>query len=199
MPVYAIDGVVPVVHPTAFVHPSAVLIGDVIVAAGCYVAPQASLRGDFGRIVLQAGSNVQDCCVLHGFPNCDTVIGEDGHIGHAAVLHGCTVENDALVGMNATIMDGVIIGAQSIIAANTFIKAGFEVPARSLVAGVPGRIVREVSDQEIAWKQTGTRDYQELTLRSLRSLKEVAPLHAEEPDRKRIEVSDSQPLFKLKV
>ena len=198
MPVYAIDGVVPVVHPAAFVHPSAVLIGDVVVGAGCYVAPQASLRGDFGRIVLLAGSNVQDCCVMHGFPNCDTVVGENGHIGHAAVLHGCTVESDALIGMNATIMDGVIIGAESIVAANTFVKAGFEVPARSLVAGVPGRIVREVSDQELAWIQSGTRDYQELALRSLRSLKEVEPLREAESDRKRIEVSDSQPLFKFK-
>ena len=198
MPVYAIDGIVPVVHPTAFVHPSAVLIGDVIVAAGCYVAPLASLRGDFGRIVLQAGSNLQDCCVMHGFPNCDTVVGEGAHIGHAAVLHGCTVEGDALIGMNATLMDGVTIGSQSIVAANAFVKAGFQAPARSLIAGVPGRIVREVSDQELAWKQRATQDYQELALRSLRSLKEVAPLREVEPGRKRIEVSDLQPLYKSK-
>jgi len=140
MPCYAIDGITPVVHPDAFVHPTAVLIGDVIVGAGCYVAPLASLRGDFGRIVLEAGSNLQDCCVMHGFPSCDTVIGTDGHIGHAAVLHGCRIEDDALVGMNATIMDGVVIGRQSIVAANAFIKAGFEAPARSLIAGVPGKI-----------------------------------------------------------
>ena len=198
MPVYAIDGVVPVVHPAAFVHPSAVLIGDVIVSAGCYVAPLASLRGDFGRIVLRAGSNLQDCCVMHGFPDCDTVVGEGGHIGHAAVLHGCRIENEALVGMHATIMDGATIGTQSIVAANAFVKAGLQVPARSLIAGVPGKIVRSVSDQELAWKQRATQDYQELALRSLRSLEEVEPLREVEPDRKRIAASATQPLYKSK-
>jgi len=198
MPVYAIDGIVPVVDPTAFVHPSAVVIGDVIVGAGCYVAPLASLRGDFGRIVLHGGSNVQDCCVMHGFPNCDTVVGENADIGHAAVLHGCTVEQDALVGMNATLMDGVVIGTQSFVAANAFVKAGFHAPARSLIAGVPGRIVRDVTDQELAWKQHGTRDYQALALRSLRSLEEIEPLRAPEPDRQRIQVSDLPPLYKSK-
>ncbi len=198
MPIYAIDGIVPVVDPTAFVHPDAVLIGDVIVAAACYVAPLASLRGDFGRIVMHPGSNVQDCCVMHGFPNCDTVIGAGGHIGHAAVLHGCTLEDDVLIGMNATIMDGVTVGAESIVAANAFVKAGFEAPARSLIAGVPGKIVRSVTDEELAWKQRGTKDYQELALRSRRSLQPVEPLSEAEPGRRRIEVSDLQPLYKSK-
>ncbi len=198
MPVYAIDGLVPVVHPTAFVHPSAVLIGDVIVDAGCYVAPLASLRGDFGRIILRAGSNVQDCCVMHGFPHCDTTVGEQGHIGHAAVLHGCTVESGALIGMNATVMDGAVIGAQCIVAANAFVKAGFDAPARTLVAGVPGKIMRDLTDEELTWKQRGTEDYQELAQRSLRSLQEVTPLQEVEPDRSRIQVSDLQPLYKAK-
>src|SRR4051812_5015437 len=99
--VYAVNGVTPVVDPSAFVHPSAVLIGDVIIGAGCYVGPTASLRGDFGRLVMHAGSNVQDSCILHGFPGTDTVIEEEGHIGHGAVLHGCVVRRNALVGMNA--------------------------------------------------------------------------------------------------
>lgn len=198
MPAYAIDGIVPVVHPTAFVHPSAVLIGDVIVAAGCFVAPLASLRGDFGRIVLQQGSNVQDCCVLHGFPDCDTLVGANGHVGHAAVLHGCTVEDGALIGMNATIMDGVVIGAQCIVAANAFVKAGFQAPARTLVAGVPGKVVRGLTDEELAWKQHGTEDYQELAQRCLRSLREVAPMAEPEPDRPRVKASDLQPLYKTK-
>ncbi|HNO13630.1 MAG TPA: phenylacetic acid degradation protein PaaY, partial [Accumulibacter sp.] len=90
--VYAIDGIVPVVDPRAFVHPTAVLIGDVIVGPGCYVGPCASLRGDFGRLILERGANLQDSCVMHGFPGTDTVVGEDGHIGHGAVLHGCRVE-----------------------------------------------------------------------------------------------------------
>ncbi len=196
MPSYAIDGITPVVDPDAYVHPSAVLIGDVIVGRGCYVAPLSALRGDFGRIVLEAGSNLQDCCVMHGYPGTDTVVGNDGHIGHAAVLHGCRVGADALVGMNATIMDGADIGAASLVAANAFVAAGFRVPPRSLVAGVPGRIVRELTDEEIEWKRRGTRDYQELTVRSLRSLTETEPLRAVEPGRRRIEVSALEPLHR---
>ncbi len=196
MPSYAIDGITPVVDPDAYVHPSAVLIGDVIVGRGCYVAPLSALRGDFGRIVLEAGSNLQDCCVMHGYPGTDTVVGNDGHIGHAAVLHGCRVGADALVGMNATIMDGADIGAASLVAANAFVAAGFRVPPRSLVAGVPGRIVRELTDEEIEWKRRGTRDYQELTVRSLRSLTETEPLSAVEPGRRRIEVSALEPLHR---
>src|SRR5690606_10213554 len=102
--VYAIDGITPVVHPTAYVHPSAVLIGDVIIGAGVYVGALASLRGDFGRIIMGAGSNVQDSCVIHGVPERDTIVEVDGHIGHAAVLHGCYIGRNALVGMNAVVM-----------------------------------------------------------------------------------------------
>ena len=127
MPCYAIDGVIPVVDPTAYVHPSAVLIGDVIVGPGCYVGPCASLRGDFGRLILEAGANLQDTCVMHGFPGTDTVVGKNGHIGHGAVLHGCTVRRDALVGMNAVLMDEAEIGAEAIVAACAFVPAGARV------------------------------------------------------------------------
>ena len=151
--VYAIDGVTPVVHPEAFVHPTAVLIGDVIVGAGVYVGPGASLRGDFGRLILGAGCNFQDNCVMHGFPGSDTVVEADGHIGHGAVLHGCVVKRNALVGMNAVVMDGAVIGESAFVAAMSFVKAGFAVPARSLVAGIPARLRRELTDEEIAWKE----------------------------------------------
>jgi phenylacetic acid degradation protein len=117
MPCYSLDGIVPVIDPSAFVHPTAVLIGDVIVGPGCYVGPCASLRGDFGRIVLEAGANVQDTCVIHGFPKQDTLVEENGHIGHGAILHSCVVRRDALVGMNAVVMDEAEIGAQAIVAA----------------------------------------------------------------------------------
>ena len=120
--IYAIDGLIPVVHPTAFVHPAAILIGDVIVGPRCYVGPAASMRGDFGRRAAQ-GANLQDTCVMHGFPNTDTIVEEDGHIGHGAVLHGCRIGRNVLVGMNSVIMDGAEIGADSIVAAMTFIKA----------------------------------------------------------------------------
>lgn len=137
--VYAIDGIVPVVDPTAYVHPSAVLIGDVIVGPDCYVGPCASLRGDFGRLILERGSNLQDTCVMHGFPGTDTVVEEDGHIGHGAVLHGCRVGRNALVGMNAVIMDNAVIGESSIVAAAAFVKAGVEMPPRMLIAGMRPR------------------------------------------------------------
>jgi phenylacetic acid degradation protein len=121
--VYEIDGIRPVVHPTAYVHPTAVLIGDVIVGPRCYVGPLASLRGDFGRLVLEEGANLQDTCVMHGFPGCDTVVEQDGHIGHGAVLHGCRVGRNAMVGMNAVVMDKAVVGAESIVGAMSFVKA----------------------------------------------------------------------------
>jgi phenylacetic acid degradation protein len=192
--VYAIDGIVPVVHPSAFVHPSAVLIGDVIIGPRCYIGPAACLRGDYGRLVVGEGTNIQDTCVMHGFPNTDTVVEVNGHIGHGAVLHGCHVGRNVLVGMNAVIMDGAEIGESSIVAALTFVKAGTVIPPRSLVAGIPGQVTRELSDNEIAWKSQGTANYQDLALRSLRTLTMVEALTEVEPDRRRIDSSQYEPL-----
>ena len=129
--VYEIDGIVPVVDPEAFVHPSAVLLGDVFVGPGVYIGPGAALRGDFGRLEVRAGANLQDCCVMHGFPGTDTIVEEDGHIGHGAVLHGCIVQRNALVGMNAVINDNAVVGESAIVAAMAFVKAGFVVPPRT--------------------------------------------------------------------
>jgi phenylacetic acid degradation protein len=185
MPCYEIDGIRPVVDPTAYVHPTAVLIGDVIIGPGCYVAPLASLRGDFGRIVLERGANLQDSCVMHGFPGTDTRVEEDGHVGHGAVLHGCIVKTNALVGMNAVVMDEAVVGESAIVAACAFVKAGMVIPSRSLAVGTPAKVLRELSQQEIEWKRSGTRSYQQLTVRSLASLREVQPLTAVEPDRRR--------------
>ena len=196
--VYAIDGIVPVVDPTAYVHPSAILIGDVIIGPDCYVGPCASLRGDFGRLILERGANVQDTCVMHGFPGTDTVVEEDGHIGHVAVLHGCRIKRNALVGMNAVIMDNVVIGEEAIIAASAFVKAGVEIPPRVLVAGVPAKVIRPLSEDEIRWKSQGTATYQDLTRRCLATLHETVPLTAVEPDRKRIEMPDVVPLVATK-
>lgn len=185
----------PVVHASAFVHPTAVLIGDVIVGAGCYVGPHASLRGDFGRVILEGGSNLQDTCVMHSFPGMDTVVETKGHIGHGAVLHGCRVGRDAMVGMNAVIMDGAEIGEMSIVAAMAFVKSAEKIPPRSLVVGVPAKIVRQVTDEEIAWKQRGTEAYQQLAIRSLETMKPAEPLREVEPDRRRISPVDFKPLF----
>ncbi|QEL66493.1 phenylacetic acid degradation protein [Oryzomicrobium terrae] len=196
--VFAIDGLVPVVDPSAFVHPSAVLIGDVIVGPGCYVGPGACLRGDFGRLILEAGANLQDTCVMHGFPGTDTVVEEDGHIGHGAVLHGCRIGRNALIGMNAVIMDNAVVGEAAIVAACAFVKAGAAIPARHLAAGVPAKVVRELSEEEIAWKVAGTRTYQDLTKRCLATLVETAPLTAVEPDRPRIHIPGVVPLVEAK-
>jgi phenylacetic acid degradation protein len=196
--VYEIDGLVPVVDPTAFVHPTAVLIGDVIVGPGCYVGPSACLRGDFGRLILEEGANIQDTCVMHGFPNTDTVIEQDGHVGHGAVLHGCRVGRNAMVGMNAVVMDNAIVGENSIVAAMAFVPADMNIPPRSLVAGVPARVIRELRDQEIEWKSKGTRVYQELVVRSMKTMKIAVPLAAVEPGRKRIRVGEMDPLYKAR-
>ena len=194
MPCYAIEGVTPVVDPSAYVHPTAVLIGDVIIGPDCYIGPCASLRGDFGRIVLQRGANVQDTCVVHGFPSADTVIEENGHIGHGAVLHSCLVRRGALVGMNAVVMDEAEVGENAIVAASAFVRAGMKIPARTLAAGVPAKLIRELSEEEIAWKQKGTLTYQDLTRRCLATMIEVQPLVAIESDRPRLQAPDVQPL-----
>jgi phenylacetic acid degradation protein len=198
MPIYEINGLIPVVDPSSFVHPTATLIGDVIVGPNCYIAPGASMRGDFGRLVMHEGGNLQDNCVVHGFPNADTVLEQDAHIGHGAILHGCTIGRNAMIGMSAVIMDGAEIGADSFIAALAFVKANFKVPPRTLVAGIPGKIVRELTQQEIDWKVQGTREYQDLAKRSLTTMREVIPLTKPEPDRKRLELSVTPPLYMVK-
>jgi len=181
--VYEIEGVVPVVHPAAFVHPEAVLIGDVHVGAGAYVGPLASLRGDFGRISLGAGANLQDCCVVHSFPGAACTVEDEGHIGHGAVLHGCTVRSGAMVGMNAVVMDGADVGARALVGANAFVPAGLAVPADHLAAGNPAKVVRELDEDALAWKANGIRVYQELARRSRATLKPAVPLAEPEPDR----------------
>lgn len=193
MPCYRLEGVTPVVHPTAYVHPTAVLIGDVIVGPGCYVGPGAVMRGDFGQLVLEEGANLQDTCVMHGFPGCVTRVEKNGHIGHGAVLHGCVVGEDAMVGMNAVVMDYAVIGARSIVAAAAFVKTNFECPPQSLVMGAPAKVKRELSDQEVAWKQQGTREYQRLTERCRDSLEPCEPLAELDADRPRLNAGDTQP------
>lgn len=197
MPVYSLDGITPVVDSTSFVHPMATLIGDVIVGPHCYIGPGAALRGDFGRILVGAGSNVQDNCVLHTFPAKEVVLEEESHIGHAAVLHGCVVRRGALVGINAVVMDDVVVGEQALIGASSFLRAGFVVPPRTLVLGSPVRIVRELTAQELEWKAVGTRGYQELTRRCLSTLIECEPLRSREAQRPSFAPSAITPLNTL--
>jgi phenylacetic acid degradation protein len=196
---YAIEDLIPVVDPTAYVHPRAVLIGDVIVGPRCYVGPAACLRGDFGRIVLRDGANVQDTCVIHGFPETDTIIEVDGHVGHGAVIHGAHIGVNVLVGMNAVVMDRSQIGESSIVGAMSFVREGTIVPPRSLMLGAPARTIRALTDHEIAWKRNGTREYQELVVRSLASQRPVEPLRAVQPDRPRYSGSSTVTLGSIKA
>lgn len=178
MPAYAIDGVVPVVDPTAFAHPTAVLIGDVVVGAGCYIGPGASLRGDMGRITVGAGANVQDGCVLHCFPGRETSVGPSGHIGHRATLHGCRIGAGALIGIGATVMDGASVGEQALVGAHAFVPADMSIRDGYLALGSPAKEVRALTEAEIAWQSNGPVVYQELVVRSLASLCETDPLTA---------------------
>jgi phenylacetic acid degradation protein len=197
--VYSIDGITPVVDPSAYVHPSAVLIGDVIVAARAYIGPCACLRGDFGRILVGEGANIQDSCLVHGFPGKDTVVGEEATVGHGAVLHGCVVRRGALVGMNAVVNDNAEVDEDAVVAALAFVKAEHKIPPRSLVAGIPGRVLRTLSEQELRWKQDNMLLYQDLARRSAASMREVEALTAVEPDRKRIDIPGAVPLSELKA
>ena len=187
MACYSIDGMVPVVHPDSFVHPTASLIGDVIIGAGCYIGPGASLRGDFGRIIVERDSNIQDTCVLHSAPGADMIVAQEGHIGHGAVLHGCRIGKNVLVGINAVVMDEADIGEWSMIAACTFVKTGFTCDPRSLIVGVPGKQVRTLTNEETAWKREMTAHYKQLAVRCLNTFREIEPLTEAEPDRRRFE------------
>ena len=197
--VYSIDGLVPVVDPSAFVHESAVLVGDVIVAARAYIGPGACLRGDFGRIVVEEGANVQDTCMLHGFPGKDTVVGREATIGHGAVLHGCVIRRGALVGMNAVVNDNAEVGEEAMVAALAFVKAEAKIPARGLAAGIPARVLRELTAEELAWKTDNMHLYQKLAERSRKTMRRVEALTAVEPGRERIDIPGAIPLSEMKA
>ena len=183
---YEINGLIPVVPEDTFVHPQAVLIGDVILGHGCYIGPFASLRGDFGRIEIGDGANVQDNCTIHSFPGQGAIVEENGHIGHGAILHGCHIGFNCLIGMNSVVMDGVELGANSIVAAQSFVKAGMVIPARSMVVGSPAKILRSIRDEELGWKGKGTAGYQALSKACLTGLKQVQPLTEVEINRRAI-------------
>ncbi|UYZ84226.1 phenylacetic acid degradation protein PaaY [Entomomonas sp. E2T0] len=195
MTCYRYQNLTPVVHPTAYVHPTAVLIGDVIVEAGCYIGPLACLRGDFGRLILREGSNFQDTCVMHGFPGAETIVEKNGHIGHGAVLHGCIIGEDCLVGMNAVVMDGAHIAPRCIVAATSFVKAGFSCEEQSMIMGTPAEVKRKLMDKELAWKQRGTKEYQALAKHCLINMEICEPLSAIEENRP---LTAEDPLLKPK-
>ena len=183
--IYEFDGYKPVIHETAFVHKTASIIGNVIIGKDVYVGPGAAIRGDWGEIRIEDGCNVQENCVLHMFPGKQVWLKKSAHIGHGAIIHGATVGENCLIGMNAVLMDDVQLGNECIVGALTFIPGEMVVEPRKVIVGNPGKVVKEVSNDMIAWKTKGTELYQQLPSDSYRGLKECEPLREEPKERKR--------------
>lgn len=160
--IYSFDGYTPVIHESSFIHPLAAVTGNVIIGKDCYIGPGAALRGDWGQIIIEDGCNVQENCTIHMFPDLTVILKQAAHIGHGAVIHGAVIGRNCLVGMNAVIMDHVELGDESIVGALSLLKEGEKIPPRSLLVGNPAKIIKEVSDEMIAWKTQGTNLYQQL-------------------------------------
>jgi phenylacetic acid degradation protein len=174
--IYQFKQYIPVVHPSSYVHPQAAVTGNVIIGKNCYIGPGAALRGDWGQIILEDGCNVQENCTIHMFPGITVLLKENAHIGHGAIVHGATIGRNCLVGMNSVIMDDVDLGDESIVGALTLIKEGEKIPARSIIVGNPGKIVKQVTDEMIAWKTKGTELYQALPREMMEDCKPCEPL-----------------------
>jgi phenylacetic acid degradation protein len=181
MSIFAFEEFVPVIHESAFIHPNATVTGNVVIGRDVYVGPGAAIRGDWGGIVIEDGCNVQESCTIHMFPGVTVVLEAAAHIGHGAVVHGARIGANALIGMNAVVMDNAHVGAGSIVGALCFVPAEMQIPARKVVVGNPAKIVKDVSDEMLAWKTNGTALYQALPARLHATLREVAPLR-ERPD-----------------
>jgi len=194
--IYQFKEYIPVVHPSSFVHPQAAVTGNVIIGKNCYIGPGAALRGDWGQIILEDGCNVQENCTIHMFPGVTVLLKEGSHIGHGAIIHGASIGRNCLVGMNAVVMDTVELGDECIVGALTVIKQNEKIPARSVVAGNPGKIIKEVSDEMLAWKTDGTQLYQELPKVCFDTLKPVEPLR-EIPEGRAVQGGGYKPFEKL--
>jgi carbonic anhydrase/acetyltransferase-like protein (isoleucine patch superfamily) len=187
--IYEFDGFIPVIHETAFIHPHAAVTGNVVIGRDVYVGPGAAIRGDWGGIEIGDGCNVQENCTIHMFPGVTVVLEPSAHIGHGAVVHGARIGRNSLIGMNAVIMDNATVGAECIVGALTFVPADMQIPDRKVVVGNPAKIVKDVSDQMIAWKTDGTALYQALPRHLHATLKPVEPLREMPADRKQQQMS----------
>ena len=174
--IYEFEGFVPVVHESAFVHPQAAVTGNVVIGRDVYVGPGAAIRGDWGAVVIEDGCNVQEGCTVHMFPGVTVVLEESAHIGHGAVVHGARIGRNALVGMNAVVMDNAHVGAGCVVGALCFVPADMVIPDRKVVVGNPAKVVKDVSDEMLAWKTEGTRLYQKLPRQLYDTLRAVEPL-----------------------
>ena len=176
MACYEFKGMKPIVHESAFIHPLAAVTGNVIIGKDVYVGPGAAIRGDWGKIIIEDGCNVQENCIIHMFPGITVILKEGAHIGHGAIIHGAIIGKNCLIGMNAVIMDNVELGNECIVGALCFIKADEKIPSRSLVVGNPSKIIKQVSDEMMQWKTEGTELYQQLPKEMYESWKECEPL-----------------------
>jgi phenylacetic acid degradation protein/carnitine operon protein CaiE len=183
MAIYEFNGFKPVVHETAFVHPQAAVTGNVIIGKDVYIGPGASIRGDWGKIIIEDGCNVQENCIIHMFPGTTTILKKGAHIGHGAIIHGGIIGENCLVGMNSVVMDDVVMEEECIVGALCLVPSKMEIPRRSLLVGNPAHIIKQVSDDMIAWKTKGTHLYQTLPKQCHDTLKECEPLRKEEPNR----------------
>ncbi|MEX2596432.1 MAG: transferase hexapeptide repeat family protein [Salibacteraceae bacterium] len=181
--IYEFNGFKPVVHESAFVHPQAVITGNVIIGAKVYIGPGAAIRGDWGKIVIEDGCNVQENCTVHMFPGIEVRLKEGAHVGHGAIVHGAQLGKNCLIGMNAVLMDEAEIGDECIVGALSFVAAKTKIPARKVVVGNPAKAIKDVSDEMIDWKSKGTGLYQQLPKECFESLKPCEPLRKEEPNR----------------
>jgi len=173
----------PVIHESSFIHPQAAVTGNVIIGKNVYIGPGAALRGDWGGIVIEDGCNVQENCTIHMFPGVTVTLKQSAHIGHGAIIHGATIGRNCLVGMNSVIMDNVVLEDECIVGALSFIREGEKIPSRSLVAGNPAKIIKQVSDEMISWKTQGTKLYQSLPKEMYESWKPCEPLRTLEANR----------------
>jgi carbonic anhydrase/acetyltransferase-like protein (isoleucine patch superfamily) len=176
--IYAFDGFIPVVHESAYVHPQAAVTGNVVIGRDVYVGPGAAIRGDWGGIVIEDGCNVQENCTIHMFPGVVVLLEAGAHIGHGAVVHGARIGANALIGMNAVVMDNAIVGSGCVVGALCFVPTGMEIPPRKVVVGNPAKIIKDVTDEMLAWKSAGTALYQQLPAAMRDSWKPVEPLRA---------------------
>ncbi len=183
MPVYSFKGFIPVVAPSSYVHPSAVVIGNVIIGENVYIGPGAVLRGDWGKIKIEDGCNVQENCVIHMFPGTTVHLQKNAHVGHGAVIHGAILEENCLIGMNSVIMDDAQIGKNTIIGALSFVPAKELIPSDSLAVGNPVKVVKKLSQEQIQWKTKGTEYYQKLPKDCFDHLEQCEPLKEEEENR----------------
>tara|TARA_Y100000813_G_scaffold34315_1_gene22519 strand:+ start:409 stop:1002 length:594 start_codon:yes stop_codon:yes gene_type:complete len=182
--IYEFNGYKPVIDPSSYIHKEATIIGNVIIGKDVYVGPGASIRGDWGKITIKNGCNIQDNCTIHIFPGKDVVLEENAHIGHGAIIHGSYIGKNSLIGMNSVIMDDTVIGEECIIGALCFVKGEMKIPKRKIVVGNPAKIKGEVSDDMIKWKKKGTELYQNLPKECRELLKECNPLSKLEKNRK---------------